>query len=73
MRVPAVAIGLVADRVLGEPPAAVHPVRGFGAVMRAAEGRWWRDDRQAGLAHAGRGLGVGLAAAGVIRSTAIAT
>jgi adenosylcobinamide-phosphate synthase len=64
------AAGLVADRLLGEPPERLHPVRGFGALMRAAERRWWRDDRPAGVGHATRGLGIGLAAGWALPSTA---
>jgi adenosylcobinamide-phosphate synthase len=72
-RAVAVVVGLLADRVLGEPPDAVHPVRGFGALMRAAERRWWRDDRPAGIVHTGRGVAVGIAGGAVLRSTAAAT
>ena len=35
----------MADRLLGEPPAAAHPVVAFGAVMRAVERRVYRDTR----------------------------
>ena len=38
-----VATGLVADRLFGEPPAAVHPVVAFGRVMRVVERRLYRD------------------------------
>ncbi|MCU1378543.1 MAG: CobD/Cbib protein, partial [Acidimicrobiales bacterium] len=34
-----VAAGILADRVLGEPPTAVHPVAAFGAAMGAVERR----------------------------------
>jgi adenosylcobinamide-phosphate synthase len=66
----AAAAGLVADRLLGEPPEGLHPVRGFGALMRAAERRWWRDDRPAGVGHATKGLSVGLMTGWAVRSTA---
>jgi adenosylcobinamide-phosphate synthase len=69
---PAVAAGLLADRLLGEPPGDVHPVRGFGAVMRRAERGWWRDDRVAGTIHAGLGLALGVGAGVMGRSTAAA-
>lgn len=68
-----VALGLLADRVLGEPPAAVHPVRGFGTAMQAVERRLHRDSRAAGAAHAAIGLGIGALAGGGLRSTAVAT
>ncbi len=56
------AIGLVADRLLGEPPAAVHPVAAFGRVMTAFERRIWRDSRTAGAGYAAAGTGLGWAA-----------
>jgi adenosylcobinamide-phosphate synthase len=61
------------DRWLGEPPASWHPVVGFGAVMGALERRLYRDRRRAGVVHAMVGLGVGLGAGRVVRSTALAT
>jgi adenosylcobinamide-phosphate synthase len=77
----AVAVGLVADRLLGEPPAAAHPVAHFGRVMTALERRLRpgapgdstpvdtvSDGRPAGPADTwrdGRPAGVGYAAAGV--------
>ena len=69
----AVAIGLLADRLLGEPPSSVHPVVAFGRLMRALEGPLYRDRRAAGVAHALIGAGVGLAAGGLVGSTALAT
>jgi adenosylcobinamide-phosphate synthase len=68
-----VALGLVADRVLGEPPDAVHPVRAFGTVMQAVEERLHRDSRVAGTVHAGIGLALGLLAGTAVPSTALAT
>jgi adenosylcobinamide-phosphate synthase len=69
----AVAAGLVVDRLLGEPPASVHPVRGFGIVMRRVEDRCWRDRRLAGGVHALVGACVGAAAGATVRSTSAAT
>ena len=69
----AAAAGLVADRLVGEPPDRVHPLRGFGATMAAVEGAWWRDTRQAGVAHAAAGTAAGLAAGAALGSTAAAT
>jgi len=69
----AVAVGLVADRILGEPPAAVHPVRGFGRLMRAVEAWIYRDSRAAGAAHTAIGVTAGAAAGATVRSTAVAT
>jgi adenosylcobinamide-phosphate synthase len=42
-RAAAAAAGLVADRVLGEPPGAVHPVAAFGALMHGVEQRVYGD------------------------------
>jgi adenosylcobinamide-phosphate synthase len=58
----AAAAGLLADRRLGEPPAAVHPVAAFGRGMSALEGRVWRDSRPAGAGYAAAGVGFGWAA-----------
>ena len=66
------AAGLVADRLFGEPPAAVHPVVAFGRVMRAVERSVYRDARLPGVAHAAIGAGLGLAAGGML-PTAVAT
>jgi adenosylcobinamide-phosphate synthase len=68
-----VALGLAADRMLGEPPASVHPVVAFGRVMRRVERSLYRDQRAAGVAHALIGAGVGVAAGGLVGSTAVAT
>lgn len=58
----AAAVGLLADRVLGEPPAGLHPVAAFGRGMVALERRVWRDDRAAGVGYAAAGAGLGWAA-----------
>ena len=68
-----VAAGLVADRVLGEPPAPVHPVVAFGRVMRRVERSLYRDRRAAGVAHCVVGAGLGVAAGGLLGTTAVAT
>jgi len=65
--------GLVADRLLGEPPSLLHPVVGFGRVMRAVERSMYRDSRMPGVAHAAIGTGLGVAAGGLVGSTAVAT
>jgi adenosylcobinamide-phosphate synthase len=67
------AAGMLADRLAGEPPAAVHPVVAFGRVMRAIERTMYRDSRVAGVAHAAAGAGLGVAAGGLVGSTALAT
>ncbi|MCU1462190.1 MAG: cobD [Acidimicrobiales bacterium] len=67
------AIGLVLDRLVGEPPARLHPVVGFGRVMRRVESRFWADSRARGIGHAVTGVGVGAAAGSLVTSTALAT
>jgi len=61
----AVCAGLVADRLLGEPPDPWHPVAAFGKAMESLEPRLWADRRQAGVAYAalGTGAAAGLGAA----------
>jgi adenosylcobinamide-phosphate synthase len=66
------AAGVMADRLLGEPPAAVHPVARFGAVMRRVETRVYRDARHAGAAHAAVGVGLATAAGAALGSPAAA-
>lgn len=65
------AAGLLLDRALGEPPTAVHPVAWFGTAMQRVEARLWADRRQAGVAYALVGVGLGAAAGSVVRSTAV--
>jgi adenosylcobinamide-phosphate synthase len=64
-RLGAVAIGLAVDRVLGEPPRALHPVARFGQAMAAMEARWWRDARPRGALHAGTGVAVAIGVGGL--------
>jgi adenosylcobinamide-phosphate synthase len=66
------AAGVVADRLLGEPPVAAHPVAGFGVVMRKVETRLYRDARPAGAAHTAVGVGTAAAAGAALRSPAAA-
>ena len=61
------ALGVLADVALGEPPAAVHPVRGFGRLMAAVELRTYRDSRLAGAGYTTLGLAAGLASGLFIR------
>lgn len=72
-RGPAVALALAADRRFGEPALDPHPVAAFGSLMAAIERRGWRDDRAAGVRHLAVGVGIGTAAGGLLRSTAVAT
>ena len=66
------AAGVMADRLLGEPPVAAHPVAGFGAVMRKVEKHLYRDARNAGAAHTALGVGMAAAAGAALRSPAAA-
>jgi adenosylcobinamide-phosphate synthase len=68
-----VTLGLLADRVLGEPPTELHPVAAFGTAMTKVEERLYRDDRRAGIAHAAIGVALGVAAGKLVRSRAVAT
>jgi adenosylcobinamide-phosphate synthase len=69
----AVAGGMVADLVLGEPPIEPHPVRAFGNAMARVERATYRDTKSAGCAHAATGLLLGVGAGLALRSTAPAT
>jgi adenosylcobinamide-phosphate synthase len=79
-RAAAIAAGLVADRLLGEPPTAWHPIAWFGSVMGHLEPRIHADRRRNGVAYttAGVALGVGAGLAmrritGPTAATAVAT
>jgi adenosylcobinamide-phosphate synthase len=67
------AAGLGLDRLLPEPPGAVHPVVLFAFVMTSLEHRIHRDRKGPGLVHASAGLALGLAAGAAVRSTTLAT
>ena len=67
------AAGVLADRVLREPPDAVHPVARFGRLMQAAEQRWYADGRGRGVGYAALGVAVGAGAGAVVPSTTAAT
>ena len=70
----AAAFGLLADRVLGEPPVPdrLHPVVLFGAAMSRAEATLYRDTRWAGLAYAATGIAAGVAV-GRLTPSSVAT
>ena len=74
MRGRAVALGLLADRVFGEPATALHPVALFGKTMSAVEQviHRGRMERGGGILHAGIGTAIGLGV-GLISTTALAT
>lgn len=60
-RATGIAAGMVADRLLGEPPGTLHPVAWFGTAMEALEGRWWADDVRAGVGYTAVGTSLGVA------------
>ena len=72
-RLLASALGLGLDRLLGELPEAVHPLRGFGALMARVEARGYRDARPAGMLYAGCGLAIGTLAGLALGSPACAS
>ena len=67
------AAGLFLDRLLPEPPGAVHPVVLFGAVMTVLERRLHRDAKGRGVLHALAGVSLGIGLGALVRSTALAT
>lgn len=64
-------IGLLLDRVVGEPRA-FHPVAGFGTAMGHVEDAVWRDGRAAGVAYTATGVAFGATAGWATHSTAVA-
>ncbi len=68
----AIALGLLADRILGEVPAEAHPVAAFGTAMERIEEKLWRDQSGPGVAYAAAGVLIAAAAGRLARSTAVA-
>lgn len=62
----AVAVGIAADWLLGEPPASWHPVAAFGRAMQGLEARWYADSRRRGLVYAAAGTGLGALAGALL-------
>jgi adenosylcobinamide-phosphate synthase len=71
-RARAAAVGLLADRLLGEPPADLHPVAGFGHVMGSVELGLYEDSARAGAVYAAGGVALGAGAGLLAGSTAAA-
>ena len=67
-----VAVGLLLDRALGEPPDAWHPVAWFGSVMGRVEQRGYADTHLAGTRYALVGAGLGAAAGMLLRPLGVA-
>lgn len=66
----AVMAGWGADRLLGEPPTAVHPVALFGSAMTRLEQHLYGDDRWRGVVYTAIGAGVGAAVGFLARKSA---
>lgn len=68
------AVGLVADRVLGEPPlpGRFHPVAGFGTAALALERRMYAADRERGALYAASGAAFAVLAGKAVPSTTLA-
>lgn len=56
-----VALGLAVDHFVGEPPAFLHPVVGFGSAMSRLERTLWADRRAPGVGYTALGVGVAVA------------
>jgi len=68
------ALGIVADRVLGEPPVpdGLHPVALFGSLANATEEKLYADDRVRGAVYAGVNALVATTVGRIVGSTAAA-
>jgi len=64
------AVGLLVDRMFGEPPTAIHPVAWFGTAMQHVEATLWSDRRGPGVAYTAIGVGLGATVGNLARSTA---
>jgi adenosylcobinamide-phosphate synthase len=62
----AVTAGIAADWLLGEPPAACHPVAAFGQAMLWLEDRWYADSRWRGVLHAASGTALAVAVGSIL-------
>lgn len=61
------ALGVLADVLLGEPPARLHPVVAFGSLMNTVERRIYADNRIAGALYTAVGAGVGVTSGLLVR------
>ena len=62
-----VALGLLLDRALGEPPDRWHPVAWFGTTMQQVERHLYADSRTKGVAHAAVGVALGVGSGALLR------
>ena len=58
------------DRVIGEPPARLHPVARFGSLMTKAEGKVYSEGRARGTLYAAGGIGVAVASGALLERAA---
>lgn len=65
MKGAAVAVGLLLDRLLGEPSASPHPVAVLGETLRRIEDRIYAPTQPHGALLAAAGVGLGVAAGGL--------
>lgn len=63
-----VALGLLLDRVVGEPPDRWHPVARFGTAMKRVERRLYAGTRRRGVVHAAVGAALGAGAGALVRA-----
>jgi adenosylcobinamide-phosphate synthase len=68
-----VAVGILADLGIGDPPTPWHPVAWFGTAMTRVERRVYRDAVIPGAGYAAVGIGLARIAAVAVPSTAVAT
>jgi adenosylcobinamide-phosphate synthase len=68
-----VAVGILVDLGIGDPPTPWHPVAWFGAAMTRVERRLYRDAVGPGAGYTATGIGLARLAALAVPSTAAAT
>lgn len=66
-----IVLGYLLDRAIGEPPARLHPVAGFGALMGRIERRCYRPARPAGAVFTGIGLAIAAVGATLVPSVSL--
>lgn len=67
------ALGLLADRVLGEPPERLHPLPLFGKLANGLEKHVYGDSRARGVVHCALGTTIGIASGSALRAVPVAT
>jgi adenosylcobinamide-phosphate synthase len=68
-----VALGLLVDRLVVEPPTPLHPVAWFGRLMGGVERTTYRSTRGAGAGYTAVGVAIGAVAGSMLRSSFAAT